>query len=33
MAKNFGLAVDVISVTRSERVPHYNLDGAVAAFR
>jgi 4-methylaminobutanoate oxidase (formaldehyde-forming) len=30
MAKNFGLAVDVISVGEiKERVPHYNLDGAV----
>ncbi len=30
MAKNFGLAVDVISVAEiKERVPHYNLEGAV----
>ena len=30
MAKNFGLAVDVISVGEiKDRVPHYNLEGAV----
>ncbi|MGQ0484808.1 MAG: GcvT family protein [Hyphomicrobiales bacterium] len=30
MAKSFGLAVDVISVAEiKERVPHYNLEGAV----